>query len=315
VDKSFPLNTELHLIRNINFLNDLKKFDIIHIHDRTPLIDLTIPITKRKIFTLHGIIPSHLCRPFTLLVKTSLLNYNAKYMCKFTDANIGVSECQSYYLRLWKVKNIHTIYNGIDPERFRILSKTEIVNGLQKYGIDPTEGPILLFVGSIQYIRGLEDAIRNMPYIFKKYPSCKFIIVGHSVGDYSKKLKALCKLLHIEKSVIFMNYIPNEDLPLFYNSCHILISPSLICQLPRCVIEAIACGKPVILRNNYCLDKNIFTNSGIAKFFSKPESIGNIVVKLLDTYNEQEYRVNATKFIKQFYWSNIIPKILQLYET
>ena len=55
--------------------------------------------------------------------------------------------------------------------------------------------------------------------------------------------------LGISKSVIFTDFIPLEDLPLFYNACEFLIYPSFYEGFGLPPLEAMACGTPVIASN------------------------------------------------------------------
>ena len=76
----------------------------------------------------------------------------------------------------------------------------------------------------------------------------KIVITGKKGLSY-ERYKNRAIELGISKSVIFTDFIPLEDLPLFYNACEFLIYPSFYEGFGLPPLEAMACGTPVIASN------------------------------------------------------------------
>lgn len=171
-----------------------------------------------------------------------------------TDKIIATSEADLEY--------IHTLYNcprekisilipGVDLNIFRPADK-----GLakKKIGVDPNH-KLILFVGRIDPLKGIDVLLYAIKIIIQKYPNlnvCLWIVGAKNIEDRKKwsrelkRLKEIKRVLEITPQVMFVGKKSKEELPFYYNSAEVVIMPSQYESFGIAALEAMACGVPVI---------------------------------------------------------------------
>jgi glycosyltransferase involved in cell wall biosynthesis len=130
---------------------------------------------------------------------------------------------------------VRVIPNGVDEEFFRPGAARSKASG--------SNSPLrILFVGRFQQQKNLGFLLRQLG----KLPSGSFEL--HLVGDgpQQQSLEHLAERLRINKSIISYGWIPRAALPKIYQSVDCLVNPSLYEGMPNVVLEAMACGLPVV---------------------------------------------------------------------
>lgn len=141
---------------------------------------------------------------------------------------------------------------------------------LKKYGITDPQQPFLLAVGVFPPRKNtlrLLRAYANLPPVIQK--EMHVLLIGHT--GIKAEMDAIADVInqcHIHKRVTVLSTVGIEDLAKFYNTAHCLVFPSLYEGFGLPVIEAMACGCPVIASNQSSL----------------PEVCGN-AVQYVDPYN------------------------------
>ena len=133
------------------------------------------------------------------------------------------------------------ISNGINLKEFRPIG---IGDFMARFKI-PEGGIKLLFVGRLFPEKSIDTLIKAMPQIVEKYPSTHAMIVGG--GHLREKLEKLSRTLGMSKHITFLGLVSEEDKILAYNACDIFILPSLAELEGMAVLEAMGCGKPIIV--------------------------------------------------------------------
>jgi phosphatidylinositol alpha 1,6-mannosyltransferase len=150
------------------------------------------------------------------------------------------------------------ISNGVDTSIFKPESPAPF---FKKYHISPKDKHIV-FVGRLHPEKSIDTLIKAVPEIVKKQPNVRVLIVGD--GHQREELEALSKSLHLEEKVFFLGKISGEDLILTYNACDIFCLPSLAELEGMVVLEAMACGAPILIADapdsasKYFVDRNGF---------------------------------------------------------
>ncbi|WP_437889117.1 glycosyltransferase family 4 protein [Phytobacter sp. V91] len=131
---------------------------------------------------------------------------------------------------------IHVIYNAIDNQRF-VPASEEMQAALRlQHGL-PLQATCLIYVGSGFERKGLEAAIRAIA------PTDRHLMVVGKDKD-QRRYAALAASLGCDKRVHFFG-MQNETLP-FYQMADGLLLPTLYDPFPNVILEAMACGLPVI---------------------------------------------------------------------
>lgn len=112
---------------------------------------------------------------------------------------------------------------------------------------------VLLAVGRLVSKKGFDYLIKALPPLFEKYKNLRLIIVGD--GDLRQEWEKLVWKLNLDKCVKFVGSVNRDELLNYYNLADIFVMPSIkdkegnIDDQPVSLIEAMACGKPIIATN------------------------------------------------------------------
>ncbi len=157
---------------------------------------------------------------------------------------------------------LHTLYNcprekisvlipGINFKLFQPMDKKKAKNFIKA----DLDHKIILFVGRIQPLKGLDVLVYATKILLEKQPDlklCLWIVGGDVSGHTSKwsnelqKLERLRKLLHISTSVKFVGRKEQDELSYYYNASEVVVMPSHYEAFGMTALEAMACGTPVI---------------------------------------------------------------------
>lgn len=104
------------------------------------------------------------------------------------------------------------------------------------------EKTTLLYVGRLGARKGLDLALRALAEVDDE--DVELLIAG--TGRHEETLRELARELGIADQVQFLGYVPNENLPVLYSSSDIFLLPSEYEGFGLVLLEAMACGTPVI---------------------------------------------------------------------
>ncbi len=137
-------------------------------------------------------------------------------------------------------RKIEVICVGVDTQMFRPMpsQKKFLTRGNLK----------ILTVARLHRYKGLNYLINAMKTVVEKLPDVHLYILGR--GENEKNLKNLTEKLLLTSSVTFITTpIPNDKMPDLFAECDLYVQPSIIEPYGIAVLEAMACGKPVIGTN------------------------------------------------------------------
>lgn len=138
----------------------------------------------------------------------------------------------------------------------------------RKYGL---AGRFLLYVGRVQARKNLERAVEALARLRERGSPQRLVIVGKK--DFgAERLMAKVTQLSLENDVVFTGYVPTDDLPHFYGAADAFLFPSLFEGFGLPVVEAMACGVPVITSRGSSLEEV----AGDAALLVDPLSVGEI---------------------------------------
>ncbi len=137
---------------------------------------------------------------------------------------------------------------GIDLRRFHPDPQTDRQACRRRYGLDP-DRILFLFVGRVDREKRVDVLLHAMQKLQRR--DIQLVIAGK--GTTSNELQALAKELGVEDRVRFTGFIPHEDLHVLLNSVDIFTMPSEAELLSIASLEAMACGRPVLLADAVAL--------------------------------------------------------------
>jgi len=157
------------------------------------------------------------------------------------------------------------IYNGVDLERFKPMKEFR----------EQQNFPNILISHRLIPFKRAHQAPRIIEKLVGNYPNLKVHVVGggvknpyHFGKDSKDKIKKEVKLRGLEKHFEFHGHVDPEELPKIYNKCDFMLNLSYADPCPNVVVEAIACGLPVVAPNHGGIpelvgDENLLSDENI----------------------------------------------------
>jgi len=207
---------------------------------------------------------------------------------------------------------ISVIPCGVNLDLFRPIDKAIALCHL---GFDGEE--IILFVGRIDPLKGIENLLRAMTYLENR--RLKLVVVGGDAQSHPEmeKLKGLSLSLRIHDSVAFHGLVKQELLPYFYSAADLIVVPSYYESFGLVALESLACGTPVVATKVGCVESVIrHGETGYMVIDNAPRHLAEKITLLLSMSNEkpespESIRASVTKFS----WPNIADAIVKEYRT
>jgi D-inositol-3-phosphate glycosyltransferase len=209
-------------------------------------------------------------------------------------------------------ETISVIPCGVNLDLFRPIDKAIALCHL---GFDGEE--IILFVGRIDPLKGIDNLLRAMTYLENR--RLKLVVVGGDAQSYPEmeKLKGLSLSLRIHDSVAFHGLVKQELLPYFYSAADLIVVPSYYESFGLVALESLACGTPVVATKVGCVESVIrHGETGYMVIDNAPRHLAEKIALLLSISNEkpespESIRASVTKFS----WSNIADTIVKEYRA
>jgi D-inositol-3-phosphate glycosyltransferase len=142
--------------------------------------------------------------------------------------------------------HVFVVPPGVDLATFQPIDRYE---ARRKIGYD--SGRLLLFVGRLERLKGVEIAIRALALLRdREHDDLRLIVLGEDSrdGDESEKerLKAVAASLGVRDRVDFLGSVAQHELPYFYAAADACVMPSYSESFGLVALEAQACGCPVV---------------------------------------------------------------------
>jgi len=204
---------------------------------------------------------------------------------------------------------IKVIPNGVDTELFSNLDQAESRRIL---GIDSNE-KVILSISRLVPVKGIETLIDVTRKLLQNGVAVKTYVVGG--GPYRRSYEK--KAADLKDAFVFVGNVPYRDIPVLLSACDVFLLASLSEGLPTVVLEAGACGKPVVASNVGGVP-DIITH-GESGFLVNPQDRNGFFtyVKML-LEDESLAKKIASKLnnhvLEHFSWEKIVKKYEKIYE-
>jgi D-inositol-3-phosphate glycosyltransferase len=177
---------------------------------------------------------------------------------------------------------------------------------------------IILFVGRIVPLKGIDNLLKAMAYLERKQ-RIKLVVIGgdeHSQAEM-QRLENLSQSLKIHESVVFLGLVKQEILPFFYSAADLCVVPSYYESFGLVVLESLACGTPVVATKVGGAESIIRHGAtGYVVIDNDPYRLAEKIALLLSTSNGNTAFVDSVRAsVTKYNWSNITEAIIEEYQS
>jgi glycosyltransferase involved in cell wall biosynthesis len=282
--------------------------DIVHAQGTHPPYSTAAALVRNKyptILTVHGIVAKELKfrRGISFIFGVILPKPNERYVLSKVPDIVVCSPQMKGLVRNMTNTKIYVIPNGIDFEDIRNIQPHKLI-----------EHPSILYVGRLSKVKGIDVLLNAIPIIRKKIPNLRIYIAGS--GPEGDNLKKRVKELNIEENVKFLGFISEDEKYAYYKSADVCVFPSVYEPFGIVLLEAMACGKPIVA-----------SNVGGIPFVVEDEKTGllfesgnveDFAEKLITLLKDKELRDKmgeaGRERAKEFTWDGIAEQTVDLYK-
>jgi len=195
---------------------------------------------------------------------------------------------------------IELVPNAVDPAFYGYISLLR------------SKKPLVGYLGRIKKYKSVDHLLLAMPAVLSAVPDARLIIIGD--GDYRKNLQDLAYTLGIQEKVHFTGHVSHEEKVKLLNSLWLAVNPSPKEGWGLTVIEANACGVPVIAADSPGLrDSVVHEETGILYPYGNIQLLAKQVVKLLNNQEKQRlFSKNSLNWVNNFSWDESATKIIDI---
>ncbi len=245
-------------------------------------------------------------------------------LTKKVDKIIAASTNDAKYLHyLYEVpeEKVVVIPPGVNIDLFQPMDQSVAKKHI---GAD-TDHKIVLFVGRIEPLKGIDGLIYAIKIFIKKNPGkqvCLWVVGGDTSQNQEKwsaelqKLEELRRALKIPTAVQFAGQQSQEQLKYYYNAAEVVVMPSHYESFGMAAAEAIACGTPVIVTNvtgiSQLLDEK---HKPLLTSVNNPLLLASQIEHVLE--NKESHETVATelrKKVQDLGWESIAKRIYEVLE-
>ncbi len=181
----------------------------------------------------------------------------------------------------------------------------------QRLGI---EAEFILFVGTVEPRKNLITLARAFAQIVRSTSAQLQLVIAGEKGWLSGELMDYLRDEHVRERVLFTGHLPDYDLRALYSSCRVFVYPSLYEGFGLPLLEAMACGAPVVTSRTPSI---IETVGDVARLFSPTdvEDLARGITALLNDANEREHRSSlGLQHAKKFSWERTATATWEIYK-
>jgi len=226
---------------------EVKQFDIIHIHDHRTLLAATIHHYAKKynvpyVLQAHGSLTTFFQKGWLKKIFDVIWGYG---ILKDASKVIAITkeEVEQYKSMGISEDKIAIIPHGIDLSEFDNLPQRGEFK--RKYGLNDNQR-IIFYLGRIHKTKGLDLLTKAFADLSEEIDNARLVIAGPSDG-YLSPLRQLIKELHIGEKILITGPLYEREKLKAYVDADICVLPSSYEIFGMTILEACACGTPVVL--------------------------------------------------------------------
>jgi len=245
----------------------------------------------------------------------SYLNFFLSHVLKKATKIVTISEnSKRDLLSFFPIppEKVEVIYLAADPSFHPVDDDRLLAKVREKYRI---KGPFILNVNVLEPRKNIPSLLSAYA-LLKKSKICphRLVIAGGKAWGYQKIFEQVIDL-HLENDVLFVGHVPDEDLNVLYNLADLFVFPTLYEGFGLPVLEAMACGCPVIASRCASLPE-VVGDAGILFDPFDVKGLASLIEQVLTHRNLwEELREKSLRRVQLFSWTKAATQTKELFEN
>ncbi|AKB43111.1 Glycosyl transferase, group 1 family protein [Methanosarcina vacuolata Z-761] len=249
---------------------------------------LTLPLIPAKLFNKKTVI---ILSGYSIKYEKNTLS---KIVAKLCTINLNLADKIILYsprlIDEWNLKKYsHKIL--IAPRHFLNFSNFKLNTEFTQ------RNDLIGYVGRLSEEKGILNFVKSIPLLLKQKPFLNILIIGD--GDLKNNVKNYLSNNSLENNVKLVGWSSNEDLPKYLNLLKLLVIPSYTEGLPNVMLEAMACGTPVLATKVGAIPDIIKDEeTGFLMENNSPECIAENIIRALEFPNLGNIATKSEKLVE-----------------
>ena len=266
----------------------VKDFDLIHI------TSVFLSVSTLGAYYAKKFNKPYIISPHGSLMNEPLRNRNTKKQIyislierkNLTDASAihftVETEKEEYIKAGLSLKETIIIPNGLDIEEFNTITRDSATHFKEKFGIAPDK-KIILFLGRLHRIKGLDILIPAFAEIIKKEPKAVLVLAGPDDENYKREVLKFIDEVNLRTSdIVFTGMLVGEDKTAVYKESDVFVLPSYSENFGMVVVEAMYSCLPVVITKYVGIAPEIIKNNAGIVIKKSEKELTEAILKILN---------------------------------
>ena len=308
------LDTPLGAIFRIK--NQIRDFDVVHVHEHRQTLSIIVCYFARRygipyVVQAHGSVLPFFQKEGLKNIFDKVFGFKILYGASKVFALTEVEKEQ--YLKMGVEEDrIEIVPLGINIEEYSNLPEGGIFR--EKFNISKDD-KLIIFIGRVHEIKGLDLLIDAFKELADSVSDVKLAIVGPDDG-YMDALNLRIAECGLSDKVIVTGPLYKKEKQEALVDCDLFVMPSKYESFTTSGLEAMACGKPLVLTKNNHIHDWVDGSVGLACDDDKMSLKDAMAEVLFDEELSKKFGMNGRRLIQEKYnWDMINEQILNIYES
>ncbi len=284
-------------------------FSLLHV----PHFNIPIFYSGRLVVTVHDLIYLHETGAAKNKAASLMTRFYLKQVCKKAAAILTVSE--------YTKNDLLNSFPGLSPERVHVtyeaasgafwpLDKSDpvLAAASQKFSL---KKPMILYVGALRPHKNVTTLIQAVENLNATKQTEAMLVLAGKSGTWDA---TLLRKIQASPFINYLGAVSDEELRALYNLADVFVFPSLREGFGLPVLEAMACGTPVISSNRSSLPE-IVGDAGLLFDPTRVDALEELLYNVLKNNELQnKMRANGIEQAKKFSWANTASRTEEVYD-
>lgn len=278
------------------------KIDIIHAHTAHPGGYIAMEMAKK--LNLPFLITEHMTPfPFPSYVQHGKISRYISEPMRHADCIVCVSRYLQQKMKTLSINHTEVVHNFIDDQYF-------VPSQYTRQSDDPIR---LLFIGRLVRQKGVDILLQAFKNLSAHHPNTKLVIGGG--GENSAVYQQLAEQLGIDDRVTWLGDLDRQQVRAQLQTCDIFLLPSRHENNPVSLIEALACGKPIVTTRCGGPEELVTKSNGLVAEPGDAEDFATKTLEVIKAIVQYQPQLIRSEFEKHHAATSGVKRILEIYSN